>query len=316
MLDKEQIFVIIKNKDAEKKDGKMKKEEQKRNALTLNYNFIDYPYPHSHTFWEFTLITDGTIMHKINDDTTICNKNTLLLLRPNDRHMFLSVSPQSSHINFTVPLKFMKTQLSLLLPTAHDTLISADPIAIELSEMTCQRIIQLALKAETVKNSKGMECSEYQCRLSQLFLIFMEEILYRLFIKKDNLKPDYNFLPKHLKKVIALLNDANNFSLSLQKILEQIPYSYVHISKSFKQYMQMSLSSYFQTIKMNYAKMLLERGDMSILGVSMAVGYTKQSHFNMAFKSFFHTTPLLYKKNWQTYYSSLAETPQEEETEN
>lgn len=293
----------------------MKKEEQKRNALTLNYNFTDYPYPHSHNFWEFTLITDGTIMHKINDDTTICNKNTLLLLRPDDCHMFLSVSPQSSHINFTVPKRFMKAQLALLAPDAHEYLLGIDPIALELSEMNCQRIIQMALKAETVKNTKGMDSSEYQCRLSQLFLIFIEEILYRLFIKKDNLKHDYNFLPKHLKRVIVLLNDASNFSLNLQEILEQIPYSYVHISKSFKQYMHMSLSSYFLTIKMNYAKMLLERGDMSIFSVAETVGYTKQSHFNLAFKNFFHTTPLSYKKNWQDYYSNLAETPSGEETD-
>lgn len=293
----------------------MKQEQQRSNTFVLNYNFIDYPYPHSHNFWEFTLITDGTIMHKINENSVICNKNTLLLLRPDDRHMFLSVSPQSSHINFTVPLSFMKAQLDLLYPTAHESLLSADPIAIELSEISCQRIIQLALKAETAKNATGIDSQEYHCRLSQLFLIFMEEILYRMFIKKDNLKPDYNFLPNHLKKVIALLNDVENFPLSLQKILEEIPYSYVHISKSFKQYMQMSLSDYFLTIKMNYAKMMLERGDMNILAISETVGYTKQSHFNLAFKNFFHITPLRYKKNWQNYYSSLAETPEQNEEE-
>lgn len=291
----------------------MKQEALKQDSITLTYNFTDYPYPHSHKFWEFTLITDGTIMHKINDDTVICNKNTLLVLRPDDRHMFLTVSPQSSHINFTVPLKFMETQLNLLHSEAHSVLLNADPIALELSEINCQRIIQMAIKAETVKNTKGEDSEEYQYRLSQLFLIFMEEIVYRIFISQGNLKPDYNFLPKHLKKVIALLNNAENFSLNLKDILEQIPYSYIHISKSFKQYMSMSLSDYFQTIKMNYAKMLLERGDTSILSVSESVGYTKQSHFNLAFKNFFHVTPLHYKKNWQDYYSNLAETPDSHE---
>ena len=77
----------------------------------------------------------------------------------------------------------------------------------------------------------------------------------------------------------------------------------------------MSLSDYFLTIKMNYAKMMLERGDMNILAISETVGYTKQSHFNLAFKNFFHITPLRYKKNWQNYYSSLAETPEQNEEE-
>ncbi|MBQ3506002.1 MAG: helix-turn-helix domain-containing protein [Clostridia bacterium] len=285
----------------------MKRESLKEEKITLTYNFTDYPYPHTHNFWEFTLITDGTIMHKINDTSLLCNKNTLLVLRPEDRHMFLSISPKSSHINFTVPLKTMRAQLQLLLPEAYNALIESEPITLELSELNSQRIIQKALKAESIKNSHGKESKEYECHLSQLFLIFIDELFYRIFINKGNFQPNYNFLPEHLKNVIALLNDVNNFSLNLQDILKQIPYSYIHISKSFKQYMQMTLSDYFLTIKMNYAKLLLEKGNTSILSIAETIGYTKQSHFNLAFKNFFQLTPLQYKKNWQDYYSNLED---------
>lgn len=286
----------------------MKQQSLKEEKFTLTYNFTDYPYPHSHNFWEFTLITDGTIMHKINDSSVVLNKNTLLVLRPKDRHMFFSISPQSSHINFTVPSKVMETQMQLLLPNAYQKLLEDEAIALELSELNCQKIIQLTLKAEAAKKKQGDEPYNYDSRLSQLFLVFIDELLYRIFIHRGNLKPDYNFLPEHLKIVISLLNDTKNFSKSLQNILKEIPYSYVHISKSFKQYMHMSLSDYFLTIKMNHAKLMLEKGNTSILSVSEEIGYTKQSHFNLAFKKFFHTTPLQYKKNWQEYYSSLEDT--------
>lgn len=278
----------------------------KRHILTnkpfsLQYNFKDYPYLHTHDYWEFTLITSGAYLHKINNDSFVVSKNTLLLLRPDDYHMLQDISKQASHINFEVSCEALKSQLDLFDPDAYGQLLEGQKISFLVSEQSGQGLLQKAIYSE---NDKGSPAT-YRYWMSQLFLSFIKELLYNCFMPDKSAVHSAN-LPDCVQATIELLNEEENFSLPLKEIIKKAAYSYVHIGRTFKQYLGTSLSDYFLAARMNYARILLER-NYNILSVSEAIGYSNQSHFNLAFKKFYNITPSKYKKQWKEDYSQLEE---------
>lgn len=277
------------------------KKHSKRSAFDLQYNFSDYPYMHSHDFWEFMIVTEGSYLHRINGKAELITKNTCYLLRPKDRHSLHTLNASPKHINLAVSADILKKQLDLLSKDAYKELLeSADEISFTISEMSCQSYVQKVLTAQKNQNDPD----SYHYWVAQIFLSCIKDLFYNHFMKDGQHGETY--LPDYLEQTINLLNDSNNFDLPLKEIVQKTSYSYVHISRTFKDCMKMGLSDYFLAVKMNYARALLEQGD-SVLSVSTSTGYSTQSHFNTAFKKFYSMTPLQYKKNWAVYYDNLED---------
>ncbi len=271
----------------------------------LKYNFEDYPHMHTHSYWEFFLVTEGTYLHRLNSSSTFLMKNTIQLIRPSDAHSLHSLSHRMGHINLVISKDIMKKQLDLLSPGAYEELISSkDDLHFNVSDSACKSYVQKALSAEQFREDDP----QHRYWISQLFLSFVKDLLYQRFMKQKSQETSY--LPEFLQQIISLLNDREKFVLPINEIIKDSSYSYVHISRSFKQYMKISLSDYYLAVKMNYARRLLEEGH-SVLTTSEKVGYSTQSHFNIAFKKFYNTTPIKYKKEWAKFYDGLEEDKRE-----
>lgn len=271
----------------------------------LKYNFEDYPHMHAHSYWEFLLVTEGTYLHRLNASSAFLTKNTIQLIRPADAHSLHSLSSRMGHINLVVSSDVMKRQLDLLAPDAYESLISSkDDIHFTIADSVCKSYVQKTLSAGQFKEDEP----QYRFWISQLFLSFVKDLFYQRFMDQNSQASP--FLPEFLQQIISLLNDKEKFTLPLSEIVKDTSYSYVHISRSFKQYMKISLSDYYLAVKMNHARRLLEDGH-SVLTASEKVGYSTQSHFNIAFKKFYNTTPLKYKKEWAKFYDGLEEDKRE-----
>lgn len=277
------------------------KKHSKQSTFDLKYNFTDYPHMHSHDFWEFMIVTEGSYLHRINGKAELMTKNTCYLLRPKDRHSLHALNSEPKHINLAVSEEILKKQLDLLSQDAYETLAnSKKEISFPISEMSCQSYVQKALTAQKNRNNDVL----YGYWIAQVFMSCIKDLFYNYFMKDQPRGETY--LPEYLEQTINLLNDKNNFDLPLKDIVQKTSYSYVHISRMFKESMKMGLSDYFLAVKMNYARELLEKGE-SVLSVSESAGYSTQSHFNTAFKKFYRMTPLQYKKNWAVYYDNLED---------
>ena len=68
-----------------------------------------------------------------------------------------------------------------------------------------------------------------------------------------------------------------------------------HFSRVFKQSTGMSPSRYFIALRMERAKALLDRGDLSIIDVGLAVGYASPGHFAGRFRATTGLTPSEYR---------------------
>ena len=112
------------------------------------------------------------------------------------------------------------------------------------------------------------------------------------------LKSRMNNIPQSVINLVNTLKSGTDFSKNLREILSQTNYSYVHMSRLFKKYMNTTLSKYYFTIKMNEALWQLEDPEKRITEIAQNIGYSSLGHFNTVFKEHFNITPSKYRKNY------------------
>lgn len=267
----------------------------KTTDFDLHYTHRGYPHVHTHSFWEFMIVTEGTYLHHINSASSFLTKNTVQMIRPSDMHSNSAISSQKSIINLVVSSEKLKQQLDLFDTTAYETLLNQkEEIKFTITDEECQAYLQKTLEAQ---RTKGNEL-QYRYRILQIFQTLIQDLIYHHFIKlKEEENPS---IPEHIQQIITLLNNQEHFHLPITEIAKKTSYSYVHISRSFKKYMNVSISDYYLAIKLNYGRRLLESG-VSVASAAEQTGYSSQSHFNTAFKKFYNVSPTQYKKDWSKF---------------
>lgn len=85
--------------------------------------------------------------------------------------------------------------------------------------------------------------------------------------------------------------------LSMTQVAERFGLSTAKLSMSFKELTQISPSDYLLMLRIEKAKELLSRTDMTIKDVSAAVGYYDSSGFIRRFKQYASITPLQYRQS-------------------
>lgn len=84
--------------------------------------------------------------------------------------------------------------------------------------------------------------------------------------------------------------------LSLENICNKVNYSRAFLCKIFKEQMGETLFSYFNRLKTEEAKKLLEETDLSVTSISKELGFTNIKYFGALFKKSEGVSPTEYKK--------------------
>lgn len=264
-------------------------------------NYTDFNHLHTHDFWEFLLIFDGSYLHRINDHNVTLQKNSLCVIRPSDKHALQSLQKNVGEVNLQISDETVKKVFSSLLPDLYVSLQAPDFVRFQISERSKQYLLSLALK----QKSETTEQSERELILSQMFVFITQEILSHYSTTENE---DAKF-PENVATIISLLNAKENVTKNLQDLLAPMGYSYVHLSRTFKKYMGVTLSQYFMSVKLTHARFLLEETNMRVIDIAFAVGYFSYPHFNTSFLKRFGVSPSKYRKNWKHYYTSLEKNP-------
>lgn len=130
--------------------------------------------------------------------------------------------------------------------------------------------------------------------------IVMNEFLD--FMSKDN--TDYIIREKLIgnREVNILLNPvliyiSENYSekITLESVSKACNLSVFYLSKLFKKNTGMKFIDYINLYKIEKAKQLLENTDMSIINISMSLGYDESGYFSKVFKKVVGVTPSAYR---------------------
>jgi AraC family transcriptional regulator len=149
-----------------------------------------------------------------------------------------------------------------------------------------------ALKSEL---ELGKSCSRFY--VDHLIAALSMHLIRHYSAKKQLIREYTDGLSKcKLQRAISYINEHLMENLSLKEMSNAIEMSPYYFTRLFKQSTGMNAYQYVIHCRMERAKHLLCRRDLSIAEVSQQVGFQNQGHFTNAFRKNTGTTPKMYRE--------------------
>ncbi len=149
----------------------------------------------------------------------------------------------------------------------------------------------LALKAE-------LEAGDADSRLyaESMATALSAHLLRRYCAAVPEIKSDRSGLPKYkLKRVISYINEHLEQKLTLAQISSAVQMSPHYFASSFKQSTGITPHQYVMKCRIERAKQLLLKQELTLIEICQEVGFESQSHFTRVFRQHAQTTPKAYR---------------------
>ncbi len=155
-------------------------------------------------------------------------------------------------------------------------------------------IQQIALALKTELASGGVD----SCLCAESMATALSAHLLRRYSTKQLVIRDYTGgLPRHkLREAIAYINDHLAQKLSLAEIATVVQMSPYYFASLFKQSTGLAPHQYVTQCRIERAKQLLKRRELTIIEICQQVGFQSQSHFTRVFRQHTATTPKAYRE--------------------
>ena len=245
---------------------------------------FEYPYLHTHDFYELTIIIKGCICNFINGKNYEMPAYSACIMRPKDCHKMYfknNIKENFLQLSFFVKENYMHEILDIYSPDISNILDTSEPLLFEMQQQEIEYIVNNCIKMQTYRED-NIENNVFFTK------ILFNKILHSFFEQKFHSFEEE--APAWLVELLQLMNDPKS-DLSVEDIAKKANYSYSRLSYIFKSYTGYSIKQYLLNVKMNYAKQLLSSSNLTTLEISSMLGYDSLSHFNHIFKKHFNCTP-------------------------
>lgn len=153
-------------------------------------------------------------------------------------------------------------------------------------------IYQIALALKTELESSVDSCLYAESMAAALSV----HLLRRYLARKQSLQDYTGGLPQYkLREAIAYINDNLAQSLHLVEIAAIVQMSPHYFASLFKQSTGIAPHQYVTKCRIEKAKRLLKRQELTIVEICQQVGFQSQSHFTKVFRQYTLTTPKAYR---------------------
>jgi signal transduction histidine kinase/DNA-binding response OmpR family regulator len=174
-------------------------------------------------------------------------------------------------------------------------------------------LILLTARTSTEQQIEGIQTGVDAYITKPFNLLYVQEIIKTLLRNRALLREHYTSeLPiestsgtnpnKLDKKFIThftayIEKHYDNSELSVEDIGKDLGMSRVQLYRKVKALLGMSVNEYLQQVRLNKAKFLLRRDDLTVADVAYKVGFSSPTYFSTAFKGKYNQTPMEYKKS-------------------
>ena len=261
-----------------------------RYITTLNNN---YPVitAHWHEEAELTMITTGSCKYQIDLVDYDVKEGDILFIPPLFLHSITDECTEKMvsdtyvfHLNFLggnstdicstrylTPMMNQEFSMPHLITPKHPAYASLKTIFTQINHLYDEAIpgYELAIKAMLLQVCFLM--IQYSNRLET---------------------PDSGTPSDMLKKVLDYIELNYSDVITVSELADICNFSDYHFMRFFKKYMNMTCIEYINNLRLEKAVELFEKGNTSILDVSLSVGFHNLSYFHRAFKKKYHMTPL------------------------
>lgn len=241
---------------------------------------------HSHDFYEIIYFFQGNATQLVNGRKRSLGSNSVMLMRPHDRHCFLSQSEDA----VVVSLSVQSDEFELLSGTYNADITS------KIINGTEPKIYAISyLLPYTSIDFEKIVLDEKEHELKFLLFCFLKSY--------TDCVEERNSVPKALAYAINEMKKTENLHVGIKAFTEISNYSQSHLSRLIKKYFNMSLKQYINELRLKRAYNCIVFTQRSFEDIADELGFASYSHFNKIFKARFYTTPGTLRKEkgiWTT----------------
>jgi AraC family transcriptional regulator len=240
---------------------------------------------HRHQMHILTMVTSGTPVNQSIDgqsEHNLVGQNNAFILPSGSLHrchwqqdiefMFVGLDP---HVFIQVGQELVNRDRIELIPqfaTIQDPLIQG---------------ILFTLKQELI--AQGINTHLF---VDQLKVTLVAHLLRKYAVQKAQIATYADGLPWHkLNQVLDYIEAHLDCSLKLEELAQEVGMSQFYFSRLFKQSLGMTPHQYVIQQRVERAKQLLRKGELSLVEISLECGFANQGHLNRHFKRLTGTTP-------------------------
>ncbi|MFG6343452.1 MAG: AraC family transcriptional regulator [Lachnospiraceae bacterium] len=254
----------------------------------------DYPSVtiHWHEEAELTLITGGSCIYQIDFVEYEVKEGDILFVPPLLLHSIARGAGEDAetysetyvfHMNFLggnstdicstrylTPIMNQEFSLPCLITPEHPAYVSLRKIFGQITSLYDEAVTgyELALKS-----------------------LFLQVVFLLLQYRGGNASPGARVSSDKLKQVLDYIELHYAEPISVSDLAKLCYFSDYHFMRFFKKHMSMTCVEYINNLRLEKSVELFEKGNTSILDVSLSVGFRNLSYFHRAFKKKYHVTP-------------------------
>lgn len=254
-------------------------------GVRFHHTFQGYPIYHSHDFFEVIICTSGKMIQNINDDKYSFNKYDSSFITPYDAHSIIYEDSDTSHYAIEINADYFRNFCDGICLDLYSKIIEGKYRTFSISENRLRKIISYL---NQIRDS-GDDPQGLTVAVNMFLFNVIEPIINTTKLIYENNHS------KWINELLIEINKPENLSWSVSDIVANYNYCHTHLSRLFKEEMNMSLLQYLTTVKMNNARDLLLYSTLSLEEIREALGYLSLSHFNNLFKKYYKMTPGKYR---------------------
>lgn len=243
---------------------------------------------HTHDYYEFFLVEDGSALHEVNTRTFRIGRGTLCFIRPADSHTFLTYrSDHYKMYNIVMSADFFSEINSFINGSASSLTEPDTPPTIRLDEP------RLAWYTEFLNRIHAEEPSP--ARETMVRNLFVNVFCDLLFGRRN-----VRTLPSWLHELLSLLEEDEYLTAPFQETAARCGVSREYVSRAFRKYLGVTPSQYMNERRVRKAAKLILDGEDDLMSVCFDCGFNYYNYFCRQFRKHLHTSPSEYRELCQS----------------
>lgn len=252
-------------------------------------------YPSKHNFWRAYYIDRGNVTFKLNSTAFSVDAGHIVFFAPHT-----SIERIETNSN-----KANMLSIFYVCPQLDKDFFENKTFALSLFEKTILsnliKISQQYCKRHSI-NPKGFKGTKIKSNappfLSHHIKVSIEHILLSIYQDEINshliAKPTFHKHDSIINSAIEYMHQNLEKKLTVKDIASHIKMSSSNFHAIFKKSTQQSVMDYFNTLKIEQAKVLIRTKQYTISEISLQLGYSSESYFSRQFKKITEMTPSEY----------------------
>ncbi len=255
---------------------------------------------HWHEEAELTLITSGKCIYKIDLVEYEVEEGDILFVPPLFLHSItLGNNKKVSSETYVFHLKFLGGNSTDICSTRYLAPIMNQEFSMPyVIKPNYPAYVYLRKIFNQINTTYDESIIGYELALKSLFL---QTIFLLLQYSKKVAVPETEKVSDKIKNVLDYIELHYSETITVSQLAKLCYFSDYHFMRFFKKHMNMTCVEYINNLRLEKAVELFEKGNSSIMEVSLSVGFHNLSYFHRAFKKKYRMTPLSFINDLKKY---------------